>query len=613
MRKPGKDAPPPKFSVVTCSYNQGCFIADTIESVLAQKYPLFEHIVVDGGSRDNSREVCARYPHVRFIDAPGTSQAQALNLGFREVTGDIVAWVNSDDYYEPHAFRIAAASISPADGVYIATGGSRVVDAAREQLWIMPNGPVERNRLLFHPRLYRRKGRMCMPCQPATFFHRHVLDTLGPLQEDLNYGMDYEYWLRALYRGFSFHYVAEILADYRYHSASKTVEAGFDKFLPEWDRVSESYIRRLSPAARLAAEAWWLRSLPDTAAWRRLHARLERETGRVKAVAPPAPPQPPLVSVVVPAYNSERHLRGTIETVLAQTYPHWELIVVDDGSRDASLQIARDLAQQHPERIRVFTHPDRANRGVSATRNLGIREARGKYIAFLDADDRWRPDKLRRQVSLMESNPQIGLSYTKSGILREGIGEQFVPGAEKLGWAAPADRVAALTLLLTLDLNYIFSSVMVRADALREAGGFDEDLPFQSEDRILVTKICSRHKLGFVGRNLCEYLSHDGSYTAQVLRRKMVHVIVFDMQVRVIEWLKRRERNRALAEELAVRLIPLAFLRAVFSTASPALQWQAWKALARVLMVLPALPVTFLRWRMRHSWPGQVLHVLRRA
>ena len=235
----------PIISVVTISYNQGRYITDNIESVLAQNYTAFEHIIVDGGSSDNTKDICAQYKHVKFIDAPNTTQTEALNIGLKEAKGEIIAWLNSDDYYEPNIFEKIADAIDPARNVFVITGDAKVVDANKTLLWMLPGKKICPFRLLFHPRLYRLDGRMCMPCQPATFFHRKILDELGPLVNDLHFGMDYEYWLRMITAGYRFKYIPQLFANYRYHDTSKTVKEGYDRFLPEWTRVSEEYYGKL--------------------------------------------------------------------------------------------------------------------------------------------------------------------------------------------------------------------------------------------------------------------------------------------------------------------------------------------------------------------------------
>lgn len=98
-----------------------------------------------------------------------------------------------------------------------------------------------------------------------------------------------------------------------------------------------------------------------------------------------------LVSATIAFLNAEKFLAETIESVLAQTYPNWELWLVDDGSTDGSSQIARDYAARHADRIHYLEHPGHENRGKSASRNLGLRHARGRYVTWLDADDVWLP------------------------------------------------------------------------------------------------------------------------------------------------------------------------------------------------------------------------------
>src|SRR5262249_12893548 len=97
----------------------------------------------------------------------------------------------------------------------------------------------------------------------------------------------------------------------------------------------------------------------------------------------------PLVSVVVPFLDAGRFLRQAVASVFAQTYPSWELLLGDDGSGDESTETALRLAERHPATVRYFEHEDHANRGPSASRNVGLRAAKGEYIAVLDADDVW--------------------------------------------------------------------------------------------------------------------------------------------------------------------------------------------------------------------------------
>src|SRR5438105_10809941 len=117
----------------------------------------------------------------------------------------------------------------------------------------------------------------------------------------------------------------------------------------------------------------------------------------------------PLVSVVIIFLNGGKYLQEAIESVLAQTYTNWELLLVDDGSTDASTGIAKDYQQRDPGRVQYLEHSGHENRGMSASRNLGIGRASGALIALLDADDVWLPDKLAQQVAIMQRHPEVGL------------------------------------------------------------------------------------------------------------------------------------------------------------------------------------------------------------
>ena len=117
------------------------------------------------------------------------------------------------------------------------------------------------------------------------------------------------------------------------------------------------------------------------------------------------------VSIVLPLFKSEPYLRSTLESVFAQTYPHWELVVVNDGSPDRSAQICRDIGD---ERIRVF---DRTNTGPCRSRNFGLTQIAGELVAFIDHDDLWRPTKLEKQIAHLAARPEVGVSYGPSEMI----------------------------------------------------------------------------------------------------------------------------------------------------------------------------------------------------
>jgi glycosyltransferase involved in cell wall biosynthesis len=199
------------------------------------------------------------------------------------------------------------------------------------------------------------------------------------------------------------------------------------------------------------------------------------------------------VSVIVPTYNRATQLQRAISSVLCQTYRQYEIIVVDDGSTDNTKEIVASLGAT--EQIRYFYQ---ANRGRSAARNTGIRMAQGDFIAFLDSDDLFLPDKLQKQTEWMLRNSQFGFSYSRAlwfdEITQILLAEAPVFNSKLEGRIYPA--------LLSLTGTAITTpTVMTHASILREIGGFDENLHI-CEDLDLWRRIARHYPVGFLPMNL---------------------------------------------------------------------------------------------------------------
>jgi len=205
----------------------------------------------------------------------------------------------------------------------------------------------------------------------------------------------------------------------------------------------------------------------------------------------------PLVSVIIIFLNAERFMEEALKSVFAQSYDHWELILVDDGSSDGSTAIARRYAHQHAGKLRYFDHEGHQNRGMSASRNLGIAQAAGEYIAFLDADDVWLPHKLERQVALLEERPDAGMVYGLSQWWYSWTGKpedgqrDFV---HELG-AAPNAVVRPPALVAPFFFTQRAaipnpSNVLIRRLAIEKVGGFENSFAGLYEDQAFLAKMC---------------------------------------------------------------------------------------------------------------------------
>lgn len=233
--------------------------------------------------------------------------------------------------------------------------------------------------------------------------------------------------------------------------------------------------------------------------------------------------EPPLVSVIIIFLNAQKFIAEAIESVLDQTYPHWELLLVDDGSTDASTQMALHYAQKHPEKIRYLDHEGHRNRGMSASRNWGIAHAKGTYVAFLDADDVWLPQKLEEQVAILQTHPKAAMVYGPALFWygwtgkAEDAKQDFVQDLH-----VPLNAMVPPPKLFTLFLREPAfspapSGIMVRAEFLRSIGGFNDTSPGMYDDQGFYTKICTRAPVYVSSHCWYRYRRHPGAYCVAAL------------------------------------------------------------------------------------------------
>jgi glycosyltransferase involved in cell wall biosynthesis len=235
----------------------------------------------------------------------------------------------------------------------------------------------------------------------------------------------------------------------------------------------------------------------------------------------------PLVSVIIPTYNRADLVRQALASVKAQTFRDFEIVVVDDGGTDGTHEVL-----SADRELRVLRHPHRC--GVAAARNTGAAAARGKWLAFLDSDDLWLPDKLARQMKLLECQPELRLCQTDETWVRRGI---------RVNKPASFGKVAGRIFLPSLSRCMISpSAVMLHRQLLHDHGAFDEMLP-AAEDYDLWLRLTWRYEVGLVDEPLViKRGGHPDQLSAQ--------------------WGIDRFRIRALVKLLAEPDLPAAYARA---------------------------------------------------
>lgn len=257
----------------------------------------------------------------------------------------------------------------------------------------------------------------------------------------------------------------------------------------------------------------------------------------------------PTVSVIIPTYNRENRIGNAIRSVLSQTFPDFEIIVVDDASQDNTKEMVAGLSD---ERIRYIKHDK--NRGGSAARNSGIKTARGKYIAFLDDDDEWMPAKLEKQVSkFMQSSEKVGLIYCGYICLHDGKAV-----SENMPEIKGAAYIEAL--------NSCFvggPTPLVKKECFSQAGYFDETLK-TCQDWDMWIRVAKYYDVDYVSETLAHYTLHGSQLSSGLNRRISAREMILE---------KYRDDLKAIPPVLSYHLQRLGSLYVLADCPSKGLQF----------------------------------------
>ena len=638
-------------SVILPAYNAENYVSQAVRSALEQTYRPLEIIAVDDGSVDGTLDKLKKFGDAITVVRQENQGVFAARMnGVARAKGRFLAFLDADDVWHPDKIASQMELFRRFPEIALAATRIRQIDAEDRPL----DRKIKGESGLVCDRPVKLYGSLLMDrnliCLSSVVVRREAFDEVGGFYTEQRIrSADYDLWLK-IAENRPVAVCSERLTSYRVLDCSLLHGPLAKEFkaqlgIIEMNRrryTAFQYKRRLSNLYYDWADSAFY--LNDTEGWiclfrslrhcfwslrswilglrilvksalilaRILPERPARTRQEFLKSRPPdrADSGEPLVSVVIPAYNAEAYLAEAIDSVLAQTYPNIEIIVVDDGSRDGTASVAG----RYSGRI-VYLYQD--NSGQAGARNTGIRVSRGAFIGLLDADDAWEPEKISEQMKVFRDRPEIGavncgfFPMDAAGGVRDAVPAKSFPD-----WRSFLEELSVHNVLTA-------SAVLAKRECFETAGLFDEQIK-GAEDWDQWIRIARKYPFGFIEKPLLRYRFHAGQTHKRVGAMMVAqgHVIRKNL---VGELAGFRRRARAFLCLDAAREYALAGMRlrsAAFAAAAilrfPGRIYahdDKWKLLAKALFPRRAVQ----KLKAAHSalpaykkaiaalWPGKIL------
>jgi glycosyltransferase involved in cell wall biosynthesis len=431
-------------TVIVPAFDAEPFIGAALDSALAQDHPAVEIVVVDDGSTDATAEIAAGREGVRVLRRPHGGPAAARNAGLAAARGEFVTVLDADDLWPADRLSRQVGHLAAHPELDLVLGLTEVFLSPGEA------------RPAHYPDVPG--GRPLRAVAGTMLARRSAFDAIGGWDEDLPVSEDTDWLARAKDAGLRAETLEHVVLRYRIHARNTSRHTA-------------------------ANHAALLRVLRDSVKRRR----------------------EPLVSAVIPVHRGERFLPAALDSVAAQTHPNVETIVVDDGSPDASA----DLAEGRPG-VTVLRRP---RGGVAAARNAGIAVARGEFIALLDQDDEWLPDRLARQLAALREHPAADVALCHMHMA-------LASGTEQPEWFPDAWLEAPQP-------GWVPSAWLVRRRAFDAVGPFDETLEIACDADWLARLKDAGGTSVMLDDVLVRWVVHgaNGSYDRETMLRELMGVM----------------------------------------------------------------------------------------
>ena len=490
----------PRVSVIIPAYNGDKYIVQAVESVINQTYKNWEIIIIDDGSTDNTQEVLKPYfDQIRYIPQKNQGVAAARNCGIREAKGELIAFLDQDDFFFPDKLAAQVALFDTQTSLGIVNSGWQIVDEKGETIFDVT--PWK-----YLPKLNLETWLVYMPLLPsAMMFSKHWLEKVGGFDSQYDSVDDADLILRLALSGCEADWLKEVTVAYRQHGQNVSIQralkqanlsiqlkrnifnrtdlpenirqlekpafyegltwmawqlyySGHPAQMAEYLQQSLSYtpysvirtivdwVKRLteiSQAYGCEIDGFSLRNLLE---WKQLITNI-------------LPVKKVRVSVIILAYNCESHIIQALDSIINQTYQNWEIIVIDNGSTDNT----RKALSPYLDLIQYIYQ---AHQGTAIARNQGCQLAQGEFLAFLDGEDFFLPEKLEKQLAYFDTDPTLAMVQTGWLIVDE-KGQDIHP-------VMPWQHSPKLDLETFISYKNIrLSAIMLRRKWWQKLGGFD--------------------------------------------------------------------------------------------------------------------------------------------
>ncbi len=386
----------PLVSIVIPIYNGSNYMREAIDSALAQTYSNIEILVINDGSKDNTEDIAKSYgDKIRYFAKENGGVSTALNMGIVNMRGEYFSWLSHDDMYKPDKIEKNIAVLKN-DPMCIVYSDYECMDERQRYI-----GTVSAKQL--HRAGNYEFGLFPLICGLvhgcSLLIHRTYFETYSMFDENQRSTQDYDLWFK-MFRGQRLKYIPEALVKGRVHS--KQTGRNYDKTIMEnellWKNMLSSLTSEEMRAIKGSKRHFWINQTqfmkvetPFVKSAEYASERLIESTDELRGG---------LVSIITPFYNRIDLLQRSIKSVKRQSYQNWELILVNDGSTEDINEVERYIKQDN--RIKLISYEQ--NMGVSHARNIGLDAVTGVFIAFLDSDDTWEPQKLEKQLAYMLEN-----------------------------------------------------------------------------------------------------------------------------------------------------------------------------------------------------------------